>query len=97
MVVLSQIDIMVTEFAKLFTANLKLISSTQSQERAQNIVRALLRVVYLINASSELQENPSPSFGDFFRNQVQTNNDSRQIYEKIAASYKQSAQNTFFN
>ena len=68
MVVLSCIDPIVTAFQTLFQANLKLISSQQSQERAQNIVRALLRVVYLINASPELQDSPSPSFGDFFRN-----------------------------
>ena len=54
MVVLSCIDNIVTEFQKLFQSNLKLISSQQSQERAQNIVRALLRVVYLINASAEI-------------------------------------------
>lgn len=54
MVVLSCIDNIVTEFQKLFQNNLKLISSQQSQERAQNIVRALLRVVYLINASAEI-------------------------------------------
>jgi len=60
-------------------------------------VRALLRVVYLINASQEIQDFPSASFGDFFRNMVQQNADSRQIYEKIAASYKTSAQSNFFN
>jgi len=58
----------VTEFQKLFQANLKLISSTQSQERAQNIVRAMLRVVYLVNASPEIEEFPNNAFSDFFRN-----------------------------
>lgn len=97
MVVLSCLDNIVTEFQKLFQNNLKLISSQQSQERAQNIVRALLRVVYLINASAEIQESPSASFGDFHRNMVLNSADSRQIYEKITASFKMSAQSTFFN
>lgn len=96
-VVLSCIDTIVTAFATLFANNLKLISNQQSQERAQNIVRALLRVVYLINVSPESEENPSATFGDFFRNQVNQNADSRQIYEKIVASYKTSTQSNFFN
>ena len=97
MVVLACIDQIVTAFQQLFTSNLKLISSQQSQERAQNIVRALLRVVYLISASPDLQDNSSTAFGDFVRTQVQNNADSRQIYEKIAASFKTSAQSNFFN
>lgn len=60
-------------------------------------MRALLRVVYLINSSPDLQDNTSSTFGDFVKNQVQSNADSRQIYEKIAASFKTSAQSTFFN
>ena len=96
-VVIGILDQIVTAFQTLFQNNLKLISSSQSQERAQNIVRALLRVVYLINASQEIQDFPVPSFSDFFRNIVQQNADSRQIYEKIAASYKTSAQSNFFN
>jgi len=67
-VVISYLDQIVSAFQTLFQNNLKLISSSQSQERAQNIVRALLRVVYLINASPEIQDFPSASFGDFFRN-----------------------------
>ena len=96
-VVISYLDQIVQSFETLFKNNLKLIASSQSQERAQNIVRAVLRVVYLINSSAEIQENRSATFGDFFRNQVQANADSRQIYEKIAASYKTSAQSNFFN
>ena len=95
-VVISYLDQIVTAFQTLFQANLKLISSTQSQERAQNIVRAMLRVVYLVNASPELEEFPNASFSDFFRNQVLNNADSRQIYDKITASYKTSAQSNFF-
>ena len=56
----------------------------------------MLRVVYLVNASPELEEFPNASFSDFFRNQVLNNADSRQIYDKITASYKTSAQSNFF-
>jgi len=37
----------------------------------------MLRMVYVIKASPELQEFPNASFSDFFRNQVMTNVDSR--------------------
>ena len=55
-VVLSRVDAIVAGFEKLFRTNLKLVSSKQSQERAMNIIRASLRVVYIINVSAELQE-----------------------------------------
>ena len=67
-VVIAFLDQIITSFQTLFQANLKLISSTQSQERAQNIVRAMLRVVYLVNVAPELEEFPNNAFSDFFRN-----------------------------
>ena len=85
-VVLSRVDAIVAGFDKLFRTNLKLVSSKQSQERAMNIIRASLRVVYIINVSPELQEQPAPRFQDFFRNSVLANADSKQMYEKIAAT-----------
>jgi len=39
---------------------------------------------------------PSASFGDFFKNQVLANADARVLYDKIAESYKTSAQLNFF-
>ena len=51
-----------------------------------------MRVVYLINASNEISDFPSASFMDFYKNQILQNADSRQIFEKIAASYKTSVQ-----
>ena len=51
-----------------------------------NIIRASLRVVYIINVSAELQEQPAPRFQDFVRNNVLANADSKQMYEKIAAT-----------
>jgi hypothetical protein len=65
-----------------------LIASKQSQERAQNILRAVLRVVYIINQSAELKDQPSPRFDDFFRNTVMANADSKSLYEKISSSYR---------
>ena len=87
-VVLSQMDNIVRAFEKLFASNLKLIASKQSQERAQNILRAVLRVVYIIINSAEFKDQPVASFDDFFRNTVMSQEDSKNLYEKIAASYK---------
>jgi len=67
-VIISYLDQIVAAFNTLFTNNLKLIASSQSQERAINIVRALLRVVYLVNKSPEIQEFPSVTFSDFIKN-----------------------------
>ena len=89
-VVLSRVDAVVGGFEKLFRTNLKLVSSKQSQERAMNIIRASLRVVYIINNSAELAEQPAPRFSDFYKNQVLANADSKQMYEKIAASAQSS-------
>ena len=33
-----------------------------------------------------MQEQPAPSFQDFFRNQVMANADAKAMYEKIAAA-----------
>ena len=44
-VVISNLDPLVESFEKQFQKNLKLISNTQSSEKAQNIMRAILRVV----------------------------------------------------
>ena len=43
--VLSVIDSLVEAFDKQVQKNLKLISNVQSSEKAQNIMRAILRVV----------------------------------------------------
>lgn len=53
-VVISRIEHIVAAFEKLFQSNFKLISQKQSQERAMNIIRAVLRVVYIFSTSAEL-------------------------------------------
>jgi len=85
-VVLSRIDHIVSAFEKIFQSNFKLISQKQSQERAMNIIRAVLRVVYIFATSQELQETPVPRFADFLKNQVLVNADAKQMYERIAQS-----------
>lgn len=85
-VVMSRIENIVAAFEKLFQSNFKLISQKQSQERAMNIIRAVLRVVYAFASSSELQETPVPRFTDFLKNIVLVNADAKQMYERIALS-----------
>jgi hypothetical protein len=85
-VVISRIEHIVAAFEKLFQNNFKLISQKQSQERAMNIIRAVLRVVYIFSTSAELQETPVPRFSDFLKNQVLMNADAKQMYERIAQS-----------
>jgi hypothetical protein len=51
-----------------------------------NIIRAVLRVVYIFSTSAELQETPVPRFTDFLKNQVLVNPDAKQMYERIAVS-----------
>lgn len=87
-VVIARMDQLITEFEKLFKANLRLITSKQSQERAQNILRAVIRVVYILQNSAELKEQPSQRFDDFYKNILLANADAKNLYEKVAASYK---------
>lgn len=63
--------------------NYKLVASQTSQERALNIIRAILRVIYLLESSNELHENPAPAFIEFVQKQVLTNATARDQYDKI--------------
>jgi hypothetical protein len=51
-----------------------------------NIIRAILRVIYLLESSNELQENPAPAFVEFVTKQVLTNATARDQYDKIKES-----------
>lgn len=77
---------------KKLVANYKLVASQQSQERALNIIRAILRVVYLLETSNELNENPVPVFSEFVQKQVLTNATAREQYDKI----KEASQKVFW-
>ena len=51
-----------------------------------NIIRAILRVIYLLESSNELHENPAPAFSEFVQKQVLTNATARDQYDKIRES-----------
>lgn len=89
-VVISRIDDILSAFDKIFANNLKLITQKQQQERALNIIRAVLRVVYTFASSAELQETPVPRFSDFLRNTVMANAEAKNMYERIALSAQSS-------
>lgn len=84
LVVSSKLDNIVTSFEKLFSKNLRLITSKNSSERATNIIRAVLRVVDQLNRTAEVEQNNK--FHDFFKMSVLENAEAKQLYEKIAAS-----------
>lgn len=68
LIVVAHIEAIVTNFELLFNKHIKLVAS--KQEASLNIVRALLRVVYTLNCTAEIQEQPVPSFQDFLRAKV---------------------------
>lgn len=47
------------------------------------MIRAILRVIYLLENSTELHENPVAQFSEFVNKQVLTNATAREQYEKI--------------
>ena len=51
-----------------------------------NIIRSTIRVVYIIDKSPELTEQPAASFANFLTNTVFKNANAKQIYETYAES-----------
>ena len=86
-IVISNLDPLVESFEKQFQKNLKLISNTQSSEKAQNIMRAILRVVEQLQRTPDTDSNAR--FTDFFKTQVMENPNAKELYEKIAATASQ--------
>jgi len=82
--VTSSIESIVEAFEKQFGKNLKMISNTQASEKAQNIMRAILRVVEILQKTPDIET--SPVFVEFFRTQVLENANAKEMYEKIAAT-----------
>src|SRR3569833_15804 len=82
--VLSCIEAIVDAFDKQFQKNLKMISNVQSSERAQNIMRAILRVVEQLQRTPDIET--SPKFSDFFKVSIAENANAKDMYEKIAAT-----------
>lgn len=64
-IVVSNMDHLVDSFDKQFQKNLKLIGNAQSTEKAQNIMRAVLRVVEQLQRTQEVEG--SQRFFDFFK------------------------------
>ena len=83
-IVLSNIDSLVESFEKQFTKNMKLISNVQSSEKAQNIMRAILRVIEQLQRTPDTESNAK--FYDFFRNNVLGDPNAKDMYDKIAAT-----------
>lgn len=48
----------------------------------------MIRVVYILQNSEEIKEQPSQRFEDFYKNNLMSNADAKNLYEKVAASYK---------
>lgn len=86
-VVISNLDPLVESFEKQFQKNLKLISNTQSSEKAQNIMRAILRVVEQLQRTPDSDTNNR--FNEFFKGGVMSNTNAKEMYEKIAATASQ--------
>lgn len=68
--VLTKLDKLIELFDKKLQQNYKLVTSQQSQERALNMIRSILRVVYLLEKSDELVENPNAHFSEFLNRQL---------------------------
>lgn len=81
--VITKLEELIQIFEKKLIANYKLVASQQSQERALNIIRAILKVIYLLESSNAMQENPMPVFQDFVQKQVLANATARDQYDKI--------------
>jgi hypothetical protein len=47
------------------------------------MIRSFLRVIYVLDTASEMQENPSQVFYDFMKNSVTNKPDLKSIYEEF--------------
>lgn len=68
--VLTKLDKLIELFDKKLQQNYKLVTSEQSKERASNMIRAILRVIFLLEKSEELTENPNALFTEFLNRQM---------------------------
>jgi cullin-associated NEDD8-dissociated protein 1 len=93
-IVLSNMEHLVDSFDKQFQKNLKLIGNAQSSEKAQNIMRAILRVVEQLQRTTEIEGNQR--FTEFFKSQVMENPSAKEMYEKIAATASQAVMSEHF-
>lgn len=81
-VVMSSIEGIVNGFEKLFDINSK--NHVKASEKAQNIMRACLRVVEALQRTADIEA--SAQFTEFFRTKIQENAEIKEMYEKIATT-----------
>lgn len=93
-IVVSNMDHLIEAFEKQFSKNLKLLGTAQSNEKALNIMRSILRVVEQLSRAHEVEGNNR--FADFFKTQVLENATAKDIYEKIAATASQAVAGDHF-
>jgi hypothetical protein len=55
------------------------------------MIRSYLRVIYVLDTASEMQENPSQVFNEFLKNSVLNKPELRSIFEE----FSNRAQNTY--
>ena len=75
---------LVESFEKQFEKYLKQNQNIQNSERAQNILRAILRVVEQLQRTPEADQNAR--FHDFFKTRVLENPTSKEMFDKISAT-----------
>jgi len=82
----NNIDAITAGIEKVFT---KWIATVSKSDRAVNIARAALRVMYKLNNCQDLIEQPNNSFTGYFTTKVNTNADAQKFYEDILKEHKQ--------
>jgi hypothetical protein len=63
------------------------IKSVKKSEKAENISRAIIKSVFYMNNSSELQDGGHQMLVDFTNVNILQNADGKTIYEEIKAQY----------
>ena len=86
-IVVANMDLLMESFDKQCQKHSKLIGVAQSNEKAQNIMRSILRVVEQLQRTQEVEGNTR--FNEFFKTQVLENPNAKELYEKIAATASQ--------
>jgi cullin-associated NEDD8-dissociated protein 1 len=92
-IVASNMDLLVESFEKQFQKNAKLSGQAQGSDKAQNIMRALLRVVEQLQRTQEIEG--VGKFNEFFKTYVLENAANKALYEKIAATASQAIMDHF--
>ena len=65
LIVISQLEALLESFSKQFTKN---IANVQTNDKAKNIMRSIIRVVEQLNRTSEIEGNAK--FFEFFKEKI---------------------------